>query len=558
MRIYLNTVTCLYVLLWMSALTSCTGISEDGPEGALRDSLVDWEMTLNGTRAEVGSDGRGYFEEGDTVVVYARNMADGSLRHYTLHLSGGSWLPAIYWSEIGEDVEFTAWYLAAASRLHETSLDSPAYCHEIAAMQQGRGYEDSDLLCSKVYGKPGGKVHMYFRHALSRLVVVLESSDGSYTPEQLEQMDVQVNTPCRLPLDLSSGTFQSPSDNRWVTPSRHEGSTWTALVAPQSAGSMAADGWVKVTVDGNVRTVGIPESVGGIPFTGMEPGKELTYRLDLKKGDDTDPFAGTTRWVYGVKEPSDEQWNMDHTQLLWMQGCGWFDCNKVNPSDVSSGGDGLMCWAAASTNLIHWWLQQNSDTGAVKAYTGPSAIPSDMLHSEIFQMFKDRFPNRGEYPVKALNWFFNGVFQRRIYDSDPVDPAAGFFREWLGASSLAKEYSGADMKKDRFNTTVRQALASGQGIMFVVNLGKAWSTHAVTLWGVKFDDNGLIETLYMVDNNDGRNDSRGTIRTMDVRYLPYSGTDPDLYPYVPNSLGDFTIRIESLCTLSLGRELIGD
>lgn len=60
----------------------------------------------------------------------------------------------------------------------------------------------------------------------------------------------------------------------------------------------------------------------------------------------------------------------------------------------------------------------------------------------------------------------------------------------------------------------------------------------------------------MVDNNDGRSDTRGTIRVMGVQYCPYSSSNPELYPYVPNSLGDFTIRIESLCTLSLGREWI--
>ena len=63
---------------------------------------------------------------------------------------------------------------------------------------------------------------------------------------------------------------------------------------------------------------------------------------------------------------------------------------------------------------------------------------------------------------------------------------------------------------------------------------------------------GLADTLYMVDNNDGRYDARGTIRAMKVKYLPYSSSNSELYPYVPNSLGDFTIRIESLCTLSFG------
>lgn len=215
-----------------------------------------------------------------------------------------------------------------------------------------------------------------------------------------------------------------------------------------------------------------------------------------------------------------------------------------------------MCWAASASNLIHWWLAQNAGTEAVRAYQGPEAVPSDMLHSQVFQLYKDHFPNRGEYPLKAVNWFFNGVFQKRIYETDPVDPSAGFFRSWLGTNSLGKEYSNYELTRDGFNRIVKHALSSGQGMMFVINLGKNWSAHAVTLWGVSFDESGLADTLYMVDNNDGRYDARGTIRAMKVKYLPYSSSNSELYPYVPNSLGDFTIRIESLCTLSLGREWI--
>ena len=215
-----------------------------------------------------------------------------------------------------------------------------------------------------------------------------------------------------------------------------------------------------------------------------------------------------------------------------------------------------MCWAAATSNLLHWWLKQNEETEAVKAYTGPAAIPTDMLHSEIFQLYKDHFPNAGNYPLKAINWFFNGVFHNRIYDTDPIDPAAGFFRTQLGTRTLGKEYIGNELARDRFNAIIKQALTSRHGILFIINQGKNWSTHAVTLWGARFDDEGLIDTLYMVDNNDGRSDTRGTIRVMGVQYRPYSSSNPELYPYVPNSLGDFTIRIESLCTLSLGREWI--
>lgn len=32
---------------------------------------------------------------------------------------------------------------------------------------------------------------------------------------------------------------------------------------------------------------------------------------------------------------------------------------------------------------------------------------------------------------------------------------------------------------------------------------EAWSAHAVTLWGIESEDEGLVKNLYMVDNNDG-------------------------------------------------------
>lgn len=549
----------LGVILSSFCVTSCSRTMPEAEAVHSSRGQIAWKMEVGTSRAVIDTDGSGRFEEGDTIVVYARNLKDGSTQHYTLHLSNGRWMPEIYWDEVGEDVQFTAWHVTAARRLQETSQASSAYLHKLAADQQKDGYRRSDLLWAQARVQAGKEVQLHFAHALHRLHLVLESKDASYTDTQLQQAEVQVYTPSQLSFNLLDGTSQVSSDYQWVIPSKQADQvSRMALVCPQETESLRADGWIRIRIDGKETTVKVPEVVDGKSFERLEAGKETTYRLNLQKepASTSDAFAGTTRWVYGVKEPADSQWEEDHTQLPWTEGCGWFDCNKINPSDVSASGDGLMCWAAATSNLIHWWLQQNRETAAVKAYTGPQAVPSDMLHSEIFQLYKKHFSNRGDYPLKAINWFFNGVFYRKLYDTDQPDPAAGFFRAQLGSHSLGTEYVGMDMMRDRFNALIKQALLSQQGILFVVNLGKAWSTHAVTLWGAKFDENGWIDTLYMVDNNDGRYDKRGTIREMKVQYLPYSSTNQALYPYVPNSLGNFTIRIESLCMLSLGREWI--
>lgn len=557
MKRYFYVIMMIAVALWALGLNSCTKKSRDPMPEPVGGGRVEWNMSIEGSRAAVGSDGSGYFETGDSIVVAARNLSDGAVRYFTLNLSERGWEPDIYWSEIGEDVEFTAWHAAPAKGLDQAGAAGLSeYLHVLASDQTSKGYVASDLMGAETQTQAGNTVQLRFTHALSRLHVVLESSDGSYTAEELQKAQIQVYTPGQLTFSLSGGELKSCAGGLWVTPRAGDDNIWTALVCPQAAEDMPSDGWIRVVVDGSEKTIGVPETVEGETFAGLEAGKELTYRLNLKKDSALpDEFAGTTRWVYGVKEPSDDQWNYDHTQLSWTEGCGWFDCNKVDPSDTSPSGDGLMCWAAAVSNLLHWWLQQNSGTAAVQAYTRPSAVPSDMLHSDIFQLYKNNFKNQGEYPLAAINWFFNGVFQKTIYGTDPADPAAGFFREQLGTQSLGAEYIGQEMRHDRFNAIIRQALTSQQGVVFVVNLGKAWKNHAVTLWGARFNDEGLIDMLYMVDNNDGRSDARGTIRTMEVSYLPYGGGQ-DLYPYVPNSLGEFTVRIESLTTLSLGREWV--
>lgn len=557
----MNKVSYLTTFLRTSLLTLCiASCSRNLPENEampVSGNRVEWDMSLRASRAVINTDGSGYFEEGDSLLVYAQNLANGHTQQYLLHLENGVWKPEIYWKELGDQVQFTAWHITPMQRLYQASQLSSNYSHSIETDQQGAGYRRSDLLLAKTQVQSGEKVHLNFSHALNRLHVVLESKDHSYTASQLQQAKISIHTPCMLPFNLANGTLDAPSHYEWITPLKlADNQSWTALLCPQETNALRSEGWIRIQIEGKETIAQVPETLEGKSLDKLEAGKEITYRINVQKGNKPDTFAGKTKWVYGVKEPTPEQWNIDHTQLKWVKDCGWFDCNKIDPSDVTSKGDGLMCWAAATSNLIHWWLKQNSETDAVKAYKGPQAVPVDMLHSDIFQLYKRHFPNQGNYPLKAINWFFNGVFHNNIYVSDPINPAAGFFQQQLGTNSLGKEYVGTNLTRENFNAIIKEALSSQKGILFIVNIGKKWSTHAVTLWGAAFDEEGFIDTLYMVDNNDGRRDTEGTMRVVKVKYLPYSNANPQLYPYIPNSLGDFTIRIESLCTLSLGREWI--
>ncbi len=46
-------------------------------------------------------------------------------------------------------------------------------------------------------------------------------------------------------------------------------------------------------------------------------------------------------------------------KLPWGEGCGWYDVNKTYWKDDAE--DGYMCWAGASSNILHWWIDRNKE-----------------------------------------------------------------------------------------------------------------------------------------------------------------------------------------------------
>lgn len=92
--------------------------------------------------------------------------------------------------------------------------------------------------------------------------------------------------------------------------------------------------------------------------------------------------------------------------LKWKADYGWYDCNKTNPS-AGSGGDSEMCWAAAASNMIHWWLDQNKEYVDRLGYDGPKDYIRS-TESAVFNLYKEAFYNEGQHSYNALNWFFTG------------------------------------------------------------------------------------------------------------------------------------------------------
>jgi len=218
----MNKVSYLTTFLRTSLLTLCiASCSRNIPENEampVSGNRVEWDMSLKASRAIINTDGSGHFEEGDSLLVYAQNVANGHTKQYILHLENGVWKPEIYWKELGDQVQFTAWHIASMQRLYQASQLSSNYSHSIETDQQGAGYRRSDLLLAKAQVQSGEKVHLNFSHALNRLHIVLESKDHSYTASQLQQAKISIHTPCVLPFNLANGTLDAPSHYEWITP----------------------------------------------------------------------------------------------------------------------------------------------------------------------------------------------------------------------------------------------------------------------------------------------------------------------------------------------------
>ena len=505
------------------------------------------------TRVTTEPDGRGRFEAGNTIEIYARTADPTSVPPYsrTLMFDGTEWFPELRWSEIGNRTRFTAWYPVPDKNQTNETL----YTHRIETDQSSAtGYELSDLLAAETETARGKTVQLTFRHVLSRLNIVL-TSDG-YSEEELNRATVEIRSRTQTTFDLMA-PFETPTiadgNTAWITPRKIANGNFTAILCPQAMATYRTDGWIRVTLDGKEAVFNAPVQIDGQVFDVLEAGKEITVTLTVRKTNET-PDEKTTVWTQGLQIPDDSRWNYDKTQLPWWEGCGWYDCNKVNPTgkDPTKINDSQLCWAAATSNMIHWWLDRNRDWVENKGYDVPSEL-TDMLHSEIFDLYKSCFPNEGNQPLSAINWYFNGVFRKNIYETDEPDPRAGFFRDVFGTHSLGQQID--IVTKETFNSTIRSALENGQIVSYAF-ADPRWQAHAVTLWGVELDENGDIRYLYMVDNNDGATDTRGTIRRQEIRYKPLTEGSSTLSVFVPNSVGDFRYRIYQIFTLDTGKKYL--
>lgn len=253
------------------------------------------------------------------------------------------------------------------------------------------------------------------------------------------------------------------------------------------------------------------------------------------------------------------------------EGRGYFDVNKA-PFGKNKEVDQNLCFAAAASNTLHWYLQENreviekyiEDNGDVKKTVGGTTYSlKEMLNQEveqqeslIYQYFKEIYGNNktGFYTVPLMDLFLNGYTpkdDRRSNIEDKnlhPDGRGGFLHGILGGKLQTGLRSVKDAKD--MGESLQYYLSNGFALCLSY---KTFSyNHVVTLWGAEYDESGLLRAVYVTDSDD--QDETGV--ETDVAMKRYVVKGKGNLSFLSNAISEEAngARINSLQYLRFGGE----
>lgn len=228
------------------------------------------------------------------------------------------------------------------------------------------------------------------------------------------------------------------------------------------------------------------------------------------------------------------------TTIYWTSGVtkegGWYDINKssLKPEEVEEN----MCYAASATNIIAWW-QDGGWQGEDKVFQPNQAAPSTI--DGIWEQYKEHndYPDEGGDPLSAINWWISGIYAPidengkiaeegdpiwdRFYDtydnlvddsdddSEQLDtltlsPIPGYYYDQYGLtktdlSELLEEVWNEDSGVSAEDIDFIGLLESGAALSLGI-LDGGELAHALTLWGVEYDEDENLVQLWLTDSDD--------------------------------------------------------
>lgn len=199
---------------------------------------------------------------------------------------------------------------------------------------------------------------------------------------------------------------------------------------------------------------------------------------------------------------------MTSAEITWANGVnkagGWYDADK--PSENID--NNYSCYAASAANLIAWWQQQSN-------LSVNDNEPQEI--DKIWDKYQEECDTeKGGDPRAAINWWISGVYlpaneeeaNRSIFEWPPdssitLQPHKGYYFDEYGLTKKQLNdfigYEDPGVQQDGF---FRDMLKAGMGISLAVNSDNPAMGHAITLWGVQYDDSNTLTKIWFTDSDD--------------------------------------------------------
>ncbi|MDO5608544.1 MAG: IdeS/Mac family cysteine endopeptidase [Capnocytophaga sp.] len=488
------------------------------------------------------------FIQGDKVMLYY-----GGKR--TNHITDGTtWSPALKKSDVGNSAT-----IIGIMPAQDVDFELYAFRFGVYPDQSiEENYTKSDLIVAKSEYSKNASITLNFKHLMSRVNVTLSGLENTATAK----VEIRAYVDGQFDLEGDTSKELTEKEPQWITARKNEDGSFSVLVLPQNIAKFKEnEGWIRITANGKTALFKAPELLDGKAFEKLQSGKQISVNLTITKTEQpTEPiseeFKNVTRWVHGVDISKSEKRN--NGDYIWKEGCGWYDVDKQD-TEVDLTGDRNMCWAAAASNLLHWWTEQHKENIAKYEEKSGKKWNDRKYHasqnSEIYNKMKSGgLGTGGGHTASLLNYYLSGVqyygyeYREHIETSDlkkdKIEKGfAGFALPLMGEKPicLVKRYGTirhTALRKEEFNNAVKEALTNKRAI------GLSVPGHAINMWGADFGSDGYITHVYLVDNNYNH----------DIMLKVPVGYNGGL-TYMPNSVGTLNVAINQLTTLDLGEDI---
>ncbi len=239
----------------------------------------------------------------------------------------------------------------------------------------------------------------------------------------------------------------------------------------------------------------------------------------------------TIIWVRGINGPVMGEGGDFHKEITqggkdtyitytvpYSSGDGWYDVNKTR-SGGNTDIDKNLCFAAVSSNMLHWWFDQNieyvdryieKNGDIIRANRKLSDLKTSFENTEnskIFELYKVLYGynERGFYSDLLMDLFINGYTPNpkggTNIESDELIPNnnGGFFYDVFKGEKLTDRTYGGNYES--LSNLLKEILSNG-GIVGLSHKVFSKSNHIVTLWGAEYDLNGKLKAVYISDSDD--------------------------------------------------------